>query len=66
LAEAYGIDGYVVKNEKELNEVLEKELNKKWPAVIEVKIEKDEDNIFPMVPAGFSLKDTLVCREDLK
>jgi acetolactate synthase-1/2/3 large subunit len=29
LAEAYGIDGYVVKNEKELNEVLEKELNKK-------------------------------------
>jgi len=66
LAEAYGIDGYRVKNEEELKKVLEKELQKKWPALIEVQVEGDEDNIFPMVPAWFSLKETITCREDLK
>jgi hypothetical protein len=30
-----------------------------------VQVESDEDNIFPMVPAGYSLADTVICREEL-
>ena len=65
LAEAYRIDGYTVKTKEEFERVLEKELNKKWPALIEVLVEDIEDNVFPMVPAGFKLNETLVCKEDL-
>jgi len=50
LAEAYGIHGYSVKNNEELENVFKEEFSSYGPAVIEVKIEKDEDNIFPMVP----------------
>ena len=65
LAEAYGIDGYSVSNKEDFKKVLEKELNKKWPALIELKVEQHEENIFPMVPAWYSLKDTIVSREEV-
>ncbi len=65
VAEAYWINWYTVKSEKELEKVLEKELEINWPAVIEVQVEWDEDNIFPMVPTGYSLENTIVCREEL-
>ena len=65
LAEAYWINWYTVKTEEELKKVLEKEFELDWPAVIEIKVEGDEDNIFPMVPAGYSLDKTIVCREEL-
>jgi thiamine pyrophosphate-dependent acetolactate synthase large subunit-like protein len=65
LALAYGINWYKVKSEEEFKKVLEKELEISWPAVIEVQVESDEDNIFPMVPAWYSLADTVICREEL-
>ncbi len=65
LAEAYGINGYSVSNEKELNEVLQKEFEHNWPAIIEVKIEKDEENIFPMVPAWYTLAQTATCEKEI-
>jgi acetolactate synthase-1/2/3 large subunit len=65
LAQAYWINGYSVDNEDDFKKVLEKELNTKWPALIEVKVEQHEENIFPMVPAWYSLKDTIISREDL-
>ncbi len=65
LAEAYWINWYTVKSEEELKKVLEKEFELDWPAVIEIKVEADEDNIFPMVPAWYSLAETVVCREEL-
>ena len=64
LAQAYRIKGYSVDNKADLDKVLQKELSVKWPAIIEVKVEP-EDNIYPMVPPGFSLKDTITCKEDL-
>jgi len=65
LADAYGINGYRVKTKKEFEEVLQKELSKKGPAIIEVVVEKDEDNVFPMVPAGYTLAQTATCKEEL-
>jgi hypothetical protein len=34
--------------------------------LIEVKVEQHEENIFPMVPAWYSLKDTIVSKKDLR
>jgi len=65
LAEAYGIHGYSVKNNEELENVFKEEFSSYGPAVIEVKIEKDEDNIFPMVPPWYSLWETFVCSEEM-
>jgi len=64
LADAYGIKWYSVSNEKELENILEKELENKGPAIIEMKVESEE-NIYPMVPPGFTLKDTITCKVDL-
>ncbi len=65
LAEAYRMPWYRVESEEELKEVLQKEVKRVWPCIIEVKVKKDEDNIFPMVPAWFTLAQTIVCEEDL-
>ena len=65
LAEAYGINGYSVDNKEDLWKVLQKELENKGPAIIEIKVEQEE-NIYPMVPPGFTLKDTITCKGDLK
>lgn len=65
LAESYSINWYTVSSQKELEQVLEKEFEINWPAVIEVKVESDEDNIFPMVPAWYSLAETIVSKEEL-
>ncbi len=65
LAEAYRMPWYEVYSEKELEEVLEKEFDRKWPCVIEAKIAKDEDNVFPMVPPWLNLAQTIVSKEDL-
>jgi len=32
---------------------------------LEVQVEDIEDNVFPMVPAGFKLNETILCKEDL-
>ncbi len=60
VAEAYGINGYSVNNSIKFNKILSLELNKKWPAVIEVKLEKDIDNVFPIVEPWKSLKNTII------
>ena len=65
LAEAYRINGYSVDNKQDLWKVLQKELENKGPAIIEIKVEQEE-NIYPMVPPGFTLKDTITCKGDLK
>ena len=65
LAEAYNIRWYAAESEKDFEEILNKELSQNWPALIEVRKILDEDNIFPMVAPGMSLKETLWCRECL-
>ncbi|RMF93874.1 MAG: biosynthetic-type acetolactate synthase large subunit [Candidatus Schekmanbacteria bacterium] len=59
LAESLGAEGYYVDDEKKFIDIFKKSLKSKLPVVIEVKIEKDE-KVFPMVPAGGSVKDILV------
>lgn len=59
LADAYSIRWYNAENEKELEKILETELNKDWPSVIEVRKILDEDNIFPMVAPWMDLWQTM-------
>jgi len=66
LSDAYWIKWYRVENEKSLEETLIKELNKKWPSIIEVTNLIDEDNIFPMVAPWMTLWDTIWNKECLK
>jgi len=66
LAEAYSIRWHRAENEEELEKILEKELNKDWPSIIEARKLIDEDNIFPMVAPWMTLKETMWCRECLK
>lgn len=60
LWEAYWLVSYSTDNEKGLDEILKKEFSKRWACLLEIKINKNEENIFPMVAPWTSLKDTLV------
>ncbi len=60
LWEAYGLKSYSIDNESDLKKTLETEFKSKKPSVIEVKITKNEENIFPMVAPGTSLENTIV------
>ena len=58
LADAYGLDGFLVKSEKDLKNVHEKVFLSKKPQVIEYEVLK-EDNVYPMVPGGNTLGDMM-------
>jgi len=60
LAEAYDINWYSVDNSEDFKKVFFEEVNKKWPALIEVEIKEHEDNIYPMVAPGKRLDETIV------
>lgn len=59
LAEAYGIRGYRVMNRDEMRNVLSKVINDEGPCLVDCVV-KEEDNVFPMVPSGKSLGDTII------
>jgi acetolactate synthase-1/2/3 large subunit len=56
LAEAYGATGLRVSKPEELRSVLEQGLNTPGVVVIDVVV-SEEENVFPMVPAGAGLKE---------
>ncbi len=58
LAEAYGAQGVRVGSLKEFSEAMKKALKSEVTTVIDVPI-SPEENVFPMVPAGKGLKDTI-------
>ena len=58
LAEAYGAQGFRVGSLKEFSEAMKKALKSEVTTVIDVPI-SPEENVFPMVPAGKGLKDTI-------
>ena len=60
LAWSYRIPWYKAESEEELNKILTREFNIKWPAVIEVIIKEKEWNIYPMVAPNTSLIQTIV------
>ncbi len=59
LAEAYGAEGYRITTEDELNEVLPAALRSPHPAVIDVRVAREE-NVYPMVPGGAALTEMLI------
>ncbi len=59
LAEAYGAEGYRIKTEAEMAEILPIALNSPNTAIIDVTVEREE-NVYPMVPAGAALDDMLL------
>ncbi len=59
LAESYGIPAFFADDERSAREAIKKAREIKGPTFIEFKIAAEE-NIFPMVDAGASLKDTRI------
>ena len=59
LAEAYGAEGYRITTEEELEELLPKALASPNTAVIDVRVDREE-NVSPIVPAGASLDEMLI------
>ena len=58
LAEAYGAQGFRVGSLKEFSKAVKKALKSEVTTVIDVPI-SPEENVFPMIPAGKGLKDTI-------
>ncbi len=64
VAKAYGISGAVVSDRKDLEPAMKAMLADKGPYLLEVKIEQ-EDNTFPMVPAGATVSHCLLGADEL-
>jgi acetolactate synthase-1/2/3 large subunit len=64
LADAYGIPGATVTERKDLEPAMQRMIACKGPYFLEVKIEQ-EDNVFPMVPAGGSVSKCLLGADEL-
>jgi len=65
VADAYGIPGQLVNSRENLENALQTMLDAKGPYLLEIMVEQ-EDNTFPMVPAGASVSDILLCADDVK
>lgn len=63
VADAYGIPGNSVSTRDKLADAIQAMFDTPGPYLLEIQIEQ-EDNIFPMVPAGASVSDILLCPED--
>ncbi len=64
LASAYGIPGATVSDRKDLGLAMKSMIDCKGPYLLEVKIEQ-EDNIFPMIPAGATVSRCLLGSDEL-
>jgi len=64
LAAAYGIPGATVTDRKDLESAMKSMIDCKGPYLLEVKIEQ-EDNIFPMIPAGATVSRCLLGSDEL-
>ncbi len=58
LAEAYGVPGYRVQRQEDIQSTLKKARQHKGPALIEFVVEQ-HGMVFPMVPAGEDLQDMI-------
>jgi acetolactate synthase I/II/III large subunit len=59
LGRAYGIKGYRITRPADVRRVLKAALEHDGPVLVDAEVEK-HDNVFPMIPAGASLKDMLL------
>ncbi|MGA2765063.1 MAG: biosynthetic-type acetolactate synthase large subunit [Spirochaetia bacterium] len=66
LAESYGCKAFRIRRNRDVTPVLEKALAySDGPVVIDAEVSK-EDNVFPMIPAGASMKDMILGPTDPK
>ena len=63
LGEAYGIPSFRATTPEESADLLQKMQSYTGPILVEFKVEKEE-NVFPMVPVGESLGDTMLNTTD--
>jgi acetolactate synthase-1/2/3 large subunit len=59
LAQAYGVPAFRAEKVSEVTGTLQEALNMPGPALIEMKVAREE-NVFPIVPAGAALKDMIL------
>jgi acetolactate synthase-1/2/3 large subunit len=60
LAEAYGCKGFRIRRSADVRRILQSALDyNEGPCIIDIEVEK-EDNVYPMIPAGASLKDMIL------
>jgi acetolactate synthase-1/2/3 large subunit len=59
LAEAFGIQGYTVRQPDDLPDIFEKDLTSSRPVLFNVHVAAEE-NVYPMVPPGAAIKDMIV------
>jgi acetolactate synthase-1/2/3 large subunit len=60
LAESYGIKGFRIRRSADVKRIIGNALAyNEGPCVVDVEVEK-EDNVFPMIPAGASLRDMIL------
>ncbi len=58
VAKGYGIEGFRVTNPQEVRPTLENALNIDGPVIIDCHVEPEE-NVFPMIPSGQTVHDTI-------
>ncbi len=59
IAQAYNIPAWSISEKKDLENKINEMLSTEGPALLEVKVEK-EDNVFPMVPSGAAVNEVLL------
>ena len=59
LADAYGLEGYEIKEASELDLVLQKAFSSPKAAIVNIQVAQAE-NVYPMVPAGAGLEEMLL------
>ncbi len=59
LAEAFGIDGYIISKKSDIKPVLQKAVMSDRPCIIDCRINKDI-NVLPMVPAGADISNQIM------
>ncbi len=59
VAEAYGVKGMRVEKPSELKTALKEALQHRGPVVVDVHVDREE-NVFPMVPAGASVRQMIL------
>ena len=64
LADAYGIPGLRASNRAEARQVIREAESINGPVVIDFQLEPEE-NVWPMVPAGAALSETIESADDL-
>ena len=57
VAQAYGADGFLVTDKKDVRPIIEKAISIDGPVVIDFRVDPEE-NVFPMIPAGQAVTQT--------